>query len=105
MTEPIRVDVSVIPVVRNGVMVGAAANGHIVIIPPNMAEHAPWMKWDHDGMGGMVSRYRGRMVTVYAGKYGYRVTIDTLSEHATRSDVYAADDLPAAAGLLREVFR
>jgi hypothetical protein len=105
MIEPARVDLSVVPVVRNGAMVGAAANGHVVLIPPRMDDHAPWMLWSHDGMGGMVSTYRGSMVTVTTSRAGFRVAIDTQSDHATRADVYDMPSLPHVAGLLREVFR
>lgn len=105
MIEPARVDLSVVAVMRNGVMVGATAGDHVVMLPPKIEDHAPWMRWAHDGMGGMVSTYRGSMVTVMASRAGFRVVIDTQSDHATRADVYDMPSLPHVAGLLREVMR
>lgn len=105
MIDPARVDVSVSPILRNGVTVGVAAGGIIVTVPCKVAEHVPWMTWSADGMGGAVALYRGTMVAVAPQSGGFRVTIDTLATHATRSDVYYAADLPSVAAMLREVTR
>lgn len=105
MTEPARIDVSVVPVLRNGVVVGATANGIVVSVPCRVEDHVPWLSWSPDGMGGSVARHRGTMVGVAPYHGGFRVTIDTIATHATRSDVYHAADLPSVAALIREVMR